>query len=217
MANEDGAAPEARVEGDAGPMRVLERGVYRGPHLYSRIPMVRFVLDLRSLEAFPTNSLPQFTERLLELLPGLREHGCSYKRPGGFVQRMEDGTWLGHVTEHIALELQTRAGLRVESGKTRSVRGRPGVYTVMYAYKEELPAFYAGRLALQLVDALLPPELKGVEGLDILFDAREAGHPLDAAFDLPAALADLERVAGAAVRADHGGDRPRSSQARHLR
>jgi cyanophycin synthetase len=64
----------------------------------------------------------------------------------------------------------------------------------MYAYKEELPAFYAGRLALQLVDALLPPELKGVEGLDILFDAREAGHPLDAAFDLPAALADLERV-----------------------
>lgn len=193
MAAED-RAPTAAHAGDVGPMRVLERGVYRGPHLYSRIPMVRFMLDLRSLESRPTSTLPQFTERLLQLLPGLSEHGCSYKRPGGFVRRMEEGTWLGHVTEHVALELQTRAGLRVESGKTRSVRGRPGVYNVMYAYKEELPGFYAGRIALQLVDSLLPPDLRGVEGLDQLFDAREAGHPLDEGFDLAAALQNLERV-----------------------
>jgi cyanophycin synthetase len=107
---------------------------------------------------------------------------------------MQEGTWLGHVTEHIALELQSRAGLRVESGKTRSVRGQPGVYNVMYAYVEEAPGFFAGRLALQLVDSLLPPELQGVEGLDRLFDAREAGHPLDEPFDLEQGLRDLERL-----------------------
>ncbi|MBW3559674.1 MAG: cyanophycin synthetase, partial [Proteobacteria bacterium] len=83
---------------------------------------------------------------------------------------------------------------RVESGKTRSVRGQPGVYNVMYAYKEEAPAFYAGRLALQLVESLLPPELRGVQGLDILFDARDAGHPLEESFELESALRDLERV-----------------------
>ncbi len=178
----------------SGPMRVLERGVYRGPHLYSQIPMVRFMLDLGALEAWPSNTVPGFAQRLLELLPGLQQHGCSLKRPGGFVQRLTDGTWLGHVTEHVAIELQSMAGLRVESGKTRSVRGQPGVYNVMYAYKEEAPAFYAGRLALQLVGSLLPPELQGVEGLDILFDARDAGHALDGSFDLALAIRDLERV-----------------------
>ncbi|MDP8916169.1 MAG: cyanophycin synthetase, partial [Pseudomonadota bacterium] len=175
-------------------MRVLERGVYRGPHLYSRIPMIRFMLDLRGLEAFNTRTLPEFTPRLLALLPGLEEHGCSYKQPGGLVRRLDEGTWLGHVTEHVAIELQIRAGIRVESGKTRSVRGRPGVYNVMYAYKEELPGFLAGRFALQLVDSLLPPELQGVEGLDVLIDRREAGHSLEGPFELEGAIRDLERL-----------------------
>lgn len=178
----------------SGPMRVLERGVYRGPHLYSQIPMVRFMLDLGALEAWPSNTVPGFAQRLLELLPGLQQHGCSLKRPGGFVQRLTDGTWLGHVTEHVAIELQSMAGLRVESGKTRSVRGQPGVYNVMYAYKEEGAGLLrrpAGAAAGRL---LLPPELQGVEGLDILFDARDAGHALDGSFDLALAIRDLERV-----------------------
>lgn len=176
-------------------MKVLERGVYRGPHLYSRIPMIRFTLDLRSLEEFNTSTLPEFTPRLLALLPGLQEHGCSYKKPGGLVRRLNEGTWLGHVTEHVAIELQILARIRVESGKTRSVKGSPGVYNVMYAYKEELPGFYAGRLALRLVDSLLPPELRGVEGLDVLFDRRDAGYPLDdELFELDSAVRDLERV-----------------------
>ena len=129
------AAPES------GPMRVVERGVYRGPHLYSRIPMIRVMLDLRSLEAWPSNRIPDFAARLTAMLPGLHEHGCSLKRPGGFLERLNDGTWLGHITEHVAIELQSMAGLRVESGKTRSVRGQPGVYNVMYAYEEEPVGF----------------------------------------------------------------------------
>jgi cyanophycin synthetase len=175
-------------------MRVLERGAYRGPHLYSHRPMVRFMLDLGALESWPTDKLPGFTQRLLQLLPSLQEHGCCYKQPGGFVRRLNEGTWLGHVTEHVALELQSLAGVKARFGKTRSVRGRPGVYNVMYAYKEVPVGFYAGRLALQLVDSLLPEDLRGVRGLDVLFDERDAGHPLAETFDLPTALASLEKL-----------------------
>jgi cyanophycin synthetase len=88
----------------AGLMRVLERGVYRGPHLYGSEPMVRIQVDLGALEAWPSNRIPGFTERLLALLPGLHRHGCCYKEQGGFVRRLHDGTWLGHVAEHLALD-----------------------------------------------------------------------------------------------------------------
>jgi cyanophycin synthetase len=181
------------VEGTARPMRVIERGVYRGPHLYSLTPMIRIKLDLGSLEAWPSNRLPGFTERLLAVLPGLHRHGCCFRRTGGFVRRLEEGTWLGHVAEHIALELQSLSGPRVTRGKTRSVKGEEGVYNVMYAYREEDFGLLAGRLALQLVDSLLPPELQGVKGLDRIY--RDEDEPaLQAAFDLQAALKALRYV-----------------------
>ena len=148
-----------------GPMRVLERAVYRGPHLYSDRPMIRIQLDLGGLEQWPTDRLPGFSEALLTRLPGLHQHGCCFGRPGGFVERLEGGTWIGHVVEHAALELQSRAGARVTRGKTRSVRGRPGVYNVMYAYEDEEAGLLAGRLALDIVRDLLPPDLRGLEGL----------------------------------------------------
>jgi cyanophycin synthetase len=177
----------------ACPMGVVERGVYRGPHLYSLTPMVRIKLDLGSLEEWPSNRLPGFTERLLALLPGLHEHGCSFHEAGGFVRRLEEGTWLGHVAEHIALELQTLIGSRVTRGKTRSVKGEHGVYNVMYAYREENVGLLAGRLALQLVDSLLPPGLQGIRGLDRIY--RDEDEPaLEQPFDLQAALKALRYV-----------------------
>ena len=175
-------------------MRVLERGVYRGPHLYSAVPMVRLTLDLGALEEWPSNLLPDFNARLLTLLPGLREHGCSLRRPGGFVERLMAGTWLGHVTEHVALELQTQVGHRATRGKTRSVRTQPGVYNVLYAYQDEQVALLAGRIALQLVDSLLPPDLRGVRGLDRISTAPES-LDLQQPFHLPAMLAALEQLA----------------------
>lgn len=114
-------------------MRVIETAIYRGPHLYSLIPMIRIQIDLAALESWPSDRIDGLAERLLQLLPGLGDHGCSYGEPGGFVRRLNEGTWLGHVTEHIALELQNAAGARVTRGKTRSVKGKPGVYNVMYA------------------------------------------------------------------------------------
>src|SRR5690606_242947 len=110
---------------------------------------------------------------LLERLPGLGEHGCSLGRPGGFAQRMHEGTWIGHVTEHVALEIQKLAGTPVSRGKTRSVKGRPGVYNIMYAYHDELVGLGAGRIALELVSSLLPGECEEVAGLDLLAKASE--------------------------------------------
>jgi len=175
------------------PLRVIERGVYRGPHLYSLTPMIRIKLDLGALEEWPSHRLPGFTERLLSVLPGLREHGCSFHERGGFVRRLEEGTWLGHVAEHIALELQTLIGSRVTRGKTRSVRGEFGVYNVMYAYRDEDVGLVAGRLALQLVDSLLPPELQGIRGLDRIY-ADEDEPAFKGPFNLGAALKALRYV-----------------------
>lgn len=156
------------VPGGTGPLRVVERAVYRGPHLYSARPMIRMQLDLGELENWPTDRTPGFVETLLDRLPGLARHGCCHGEPGGFVRRLHEGTWPGHVIEHVALELQSAAGARTTRGKTRSVRGRPGVYNVMFAYEDEDAGLLAGRLAIELVLDLLPPDLRSVEGLDRL-------------------------------------------------
>lgn len=175
---------------DCPVMRVIERSVYRGPHLYSATPMVRFMLDLQQLEEFPTNLLPGFTDRLLTALPSLDEHGCSLHRPGGLTERLRKGTWIGHVVEHIALELQSLAGSSVSRGKTRSVKGRPGVYNVMYAYADEAAGLAAGRLALEFVNGLLPQEHQGLAGLDRL-SAHLEPAPRDEAVPGLSALARL--------------------------
>lgn len=115
-------------------MRILERSAYVGPSLYAHFPVIRFELDLGDLEEWPTSRLgPAFIDALLAALPGLAEHGCSYGEPGGFIRRMteDEGTWLGHVLEHVAIELQNIAGIRVTFGKTRGT-GKPGVYHVVY-------------------------------------------------------------------------------------
>jgi cyanophycin synthetase len=90
--------------GPAAPdLAILETRVYRGPNLWSYEPAIHLVLDLGILEDYPTNTLDGFTTRLQELLPGLARHTCSRGVPGGFLERMHEGTWLGHVAEHVAL------------------------------------------------------------------------------------------------------------------
>lgn len=149
-------------------MRVIERSVYRGPHLYSARPMIRIRLDLGALERFPTNRLPGFDATLVARLPGLVHHGCSFGSPGGFLRRMEMGTWLGHVVEHVAIELQARAGAKVTRGKTRSVKRQPGVYDILFCYADAESGLAAGRAAIEIVASLLPDALRKVEGLDRL-------------------------------------------------
>jgi cyanophycin synthetase len=111
--------------------------------------MLRMQLNLGLWESRPTSRLPGFGNALVEAVPALAEHGCSYDRPGGFIKRMQEGTWLGHVIEHVALELQNEAGFKVTRGKTRTVNGRSGIYNVMFEYGDEDVAACAG---LQLFD-----------------------------------------------------------------
>ena len=145
-------------------MRVLNRNVYVGPSQYAKFPVIRLELDLGALEQWPTAKLGSgFIDALVAALPGLSEHGCSYREPGGFIRRMREGegTWLGHVLEHVAIELQNVAGEDVTFGKTRSVSDdRPGVYSVVYEYAQREEGIAAGNLALKLLDSLLPAELR---------------------------------------------------------
>ena len=108
-------------------MRIMDRAVYVGPSLYAHFPVIRLDVDLDALEDWPTARLGSaFIEPLLEALPGLADHGCSYGTAGGFVRRLRegDGTWMGHVLEHVAIELQCVAGHSITFGKTRSLGPR---------------------------------------------------------------------------------------------
>ena len=96
-------------------LRILETRVLRGPNYWAREPVVRLLVDLGVLEQFPTNKLPGFTDALVALLPTLEDHACSLGRRGGFITRLRDGTWAGHVAEHVALEFQNLAGTDVRA------------------------------------------------------------------------------------------------------
>ncbi len=100
---------------------MLRTRVLHGPNRWSRLPIVHLRVDLGALEHLPTNLIAGFGERLMATLPGLARHACSTGRPGGFADRIVEGTWMGHVVEHVALELQRAAGGRSTRGKTRAV------------------------------------------------------------------------------------------------
>jgi cyanophycin synthetase len=138
-------------------LQIVQTQVFRGPNYYSYDPAIRLVVDLGSLEEWPSNTIPGFNEGLLRLLPGVGEHSCSRGHAGGFRERLEEGTWAGHVAEHIAIELQRESGAQVYRGKTRST-GTPGQYNVTYGYWEEQVGLVAGRLAVRLVNHLVEPD-----------------------------------------------------------
>ena len=147
-------------------MKIVSTNVYVGPNIYAHFPVIRHVLDLGDLEDWPTARLgADFVDPLLEALPGLHEHGCSYKEPGGFVRRLreDEGTWLGHVMEHVAIELQNVAGSPVTFGRTRSLDGSHGHYNMVFEYKDAEVGREASRLSLDLIHSLLPAELKPPE------------------------------------------------------
>lgn len=144
-------------------MKIVSTNVFVGPSMYAHFPVIRHVLDLGVLEEWPTSKLGDaFVDPLLEFLPGLHEHGCSYREPGGFVRRLreDEGTWLGHVMEHIAIELQNVAGSAVTFGRTRSIEGQPGHYNMVFQYKDKAVGREASELALKLIHSLLPDEVK---------------------------------------------------------
>ncbi|PRQ09327.1 cyanophycin synthetase [Enhygromyxa salina] len=142
-------------------MKILEQRIYRGPNLYAHFPVIRLRLDLGQLERWPSAKIPGFADALLAAIPSLDEHGCSYGGAGGFLRRLreDEGTWLGHVLEHVAIEIQNLAGADVSFGKTRGA-GAEGEYHVVYQYEEERVGEAAGNLALRLLHSLIPASLE---------------------------------------------------------
>jgi len=143
-------------------MKITERRVFRGPNQYARFRVIRLILDLGPLEDYPSETIPGFNDKLLEWLPSLEEHGCSYGEPGGFIRRLKEdgGTWMGHILEHMAIELQVLTGADITFGKTRGT-GELGQYYVVYSYEEERVGLAAADLALEMIHHAIPEEMRG--------------------------------------------------------
>ena len=192
-AKREPAADEAAAEPD---LRIVQTQVFRGPNYLSYDPAIRLLVDLGSLEHWPSNTIPGFNEALLELLPGVGEHSCSRGHARRVPRAARGGDVAGHVAEHIAIELQRESGAQVYRGKTRSA-GTPGQYNVIYGYWEEQVGLAAGRLAVRLVNHLV----KAGDRVRLPRGAR-AAHPARRA---------------ARVRALDPGDPRRGREPRHAR
>jgi len=154
-------------------MNIEKIQALRGPNIWSirRKKLIQMRLDLQEMENFPTNKIDGFRERIEKLIPSLISHRCSEGVEGGFFHRVEEGTWMGHVIEHIALEIQTLAGMDVGFGRTRETK-TPGVYNVVFNYLEENAGVFAAEESVKIAEAL-------IEGRD---------------YDLPACIQKLKEI-----------------------
>ncbi|WP_413674051.1 cyanophycin synthetase [Massilia cellulosiltytica] len=188
---------------------ILRVNHLRGPNIWTYRPVIETWLDIGELEECPSNKLPGLYERLTAWLPGLIEHRCGVGERGGFLERLRDGTWSGHILEHIVLELQNLAGMKTGFGKTRSTADH-GIYKMAFRTRDET----VGRAALQAGHALLmaaindtPFELQAkVDELTELVDryclGPSTGHIVDAATDRR--IPSIRLTEGNLVQLGHG-------------
>tara|TARA_B100000809_G_scaffold266855_1_gene332248 strand:- start:1248 stop:3884 length:2637 start_codon:yes stop_codon:yes gene_type:complete len=146
-------------------MEIRSINAMRGPNYWSvrRHKLIVMVLDLQEMEELPSNKIEGFRERLEAMFPTMYEHRCSVGAPGGFFERVEEGTWMGHIIEHIALEVQTLAGMDTGFGRTRGY-GEEGVYNVVFSYIEENVGRYAAAASVKICEALIAGEDYALEG-----------------------------------------------------
>jgi len=137
-------------------MKILKIQALRGPNIWSvqRKKLIQMRLDLEDMELSPTNKIEGFRERIEKMFPTMIEHRCSEGERGGFFSRIERGTWMGHVIEHIALEIQTLAGMETGFGRTRETK-TPGIYNVVFSYTEENVGMFAAESAVSIAEALI--------------------------------------------------------------
>ncbi len=145
-------------------MKILGIQVLKGPNIWStnRKKLIQMRLDLEDLEQRPTNKIDGFRERIEKLMPSLYTHRCSPGYEGGFFERVDEGTWMGHVIEHIALELQSLAGMETGFGRTRETK-TPGIYNVVFSYIEETVGVYAAELSVSIAEKLIAGEDYDIE------------------------------------------------------
>jgi cyanophycin synthetase len=137
-------------------MKIIDILVLRGPNYWSnfRKKLIVMKLDIEELEELPTDKIPGFPERLEKMFPTMVAHRCSRNKEGGFFERVREGTYMGHVIEHIALEIQSLAGMDCGFGRTRNA-GSTGVYNVVFSYLEEKVGIYAAKASVKIAEALV--------------------------------------------------------------
>jgi cyanophycin synthetase len=131
---------------------------------HSKDKLIHMILDLGEWEKFPSNKIPNFYDNLKKYLPSMDDHRCSIGRKGGFFSRVKRGTWLGHIIEHIALELQTLAGDDTGFGRTRETR-KKGEYNVIFNYENKEVGIKAAREAVNVAKRLIQnsdPKIKSI-------------------------------------------------------
>jgi cyanophycin synthetase len=146
-------------------MKIVDSRLLRGPNLYARKPCLVAIVDLQDLDEIGSHQIEGFTDRLLAWLPGLQEHHCGLGYRGGFVERLREGTYMAHIAEHIALELQSRAGPEVRYGKTRMLPHKPRHYRIVMGYAVEGMAEKALAHALRVVEAAARDEAVDVQAM----------------------------------------------------
>ncbi len=136
-------------------MEILNIKIIRGPNYWSNYwkKLIVVELDLKQYEELPTHLIPGFGKHLSNLLPSLENHYCSEGHKGGFLKRLKEGTWLGHVIEHVALEIQSLAGMDNCYGRTRSA-GKKGIYNIVFSYEIEEAGIYAAKTAVKIVETI---------------------------------------------------------------
>lgn len=167
-------------------MKILSKNVYVGPNVYANFPVICYQIDIGELENWPSVKLGQeFIEGLVSAIPSLHKHGCSYGEEGGFLRRLreDEGTWIGHIWEHVAIELQNMAGSAVTFGRTRSLPDK-GCYYVVYQYQQRDVGLEAGALGLRLLTHLMPEHVQS-----------KIGATIDDDFDFSQELTDFIKMA----------------------
>ena len=146
-------------------MKIDKIQALRGPNIWSvqRKKLIQMRLDLEEMEQFPTNKIDGFRERIEAMFPTMIEHRCSEGVRGGFFSRIERGTWMGHVIEHIALEIQSLAGMETGFGRTRETK-TPGIYNVVFSYTEENVGMFAAESSVAIAEALIAGTEYDLEG-----------------------------------------------------
>ncbi|MFM9993931.1 MAG: cyanophycin synthetase family protein, partial [Burkholderiaceae bacterium] len=135
-------------------IQILRMRYLRGPNIWTYRPVVEAWVDIGELENHPSNTIAGFYDRLQTLLPGLVEHRCGIDERGGFLKRLQEGTWPGHIMEHVAIELQNLAGMQVGFGKARET-SRRGVYKVVIRTRQKEIGIAALQKARDIVMATI--------------------------------------------------------------
>ena len=135
-------------------INIIQTRTLSGPNYWSLRPCIQMILDIGTLEERPTNKIDGFYKRFKEAFPSIHEHRCSIGKPGGFFQRVKEGTWMGHVVEHVALELQTLAGMDTGFGRTRETSDK-GIYHVVFSYIVSEVGQRAGELSVEICEKLI--------------------------------------------------------------